>query len=57
MSEVLIDYSKDAIINSTPLGRIGTNEDLKGAALFLASKASDYITGDILTVDGGVHAL
>src|SRR5699024_4008673 len=57
MSEVLIEHGKDYILNTTPLKRIGTNEDLKGAALFLAAKASDYITGDILTVDGGAHAL
>lgn len=57
MSEVLIEHGKDYILNTTPLQRIGTDEDLKGAALFLAAKASDYITGDILTVDGGAHAL
>ena len=44
------------IMQSTPLGRLGNDSDLKGAALFLASKASDYVTGDILTVDGGAHA-
>lgn len=57
MSEVLIDHGMDFILSSTPLKRIGSDKDLKGAALFLATKASDYITGDILTVDGGAHAL
>src|SRR5699024_5879100 len=57
MSEVLIEQGKDYIMQSTPLGRLGNDSDLQGAALFLASKASDYITGDILTVDGGMHAL
>ena len=57
MSSVLIEHGKDYIMENTPLGRLGGDEDLKGAALFLASKASDYITGDILTVDGGMHAL
>ena len=36
-----------------PLGRWGTSEDLAGAALFLASAASDYITGETIKVDGG----
>lgn len=57
MSSALIDYGKEKILESTPLGRIGVHDDLQGAAIFLASSASDYITGDILTVDGGMHAL
>lgn len=36
-----------------PMGRIGTDEDLSGALVFLASSASDYITGQIIYVDGG----
>ncbi|GFZ87202.1 gluconate 5-dehydrogenase [Compostibacillus humi] len=57
MSKVLIEQAKDHILQTTPLGRLGSDSDLKGAALFLASKASDYVTGDVLTVDGGQHAL
>ncbi len=41
------------IMNRIPFGRWGTPEDLKGAVVFLASEASDYICGTILTVDGG----
>ena len=37
----------------TPLGRVGTPEDITGAALFLASPESDFITGQTLLVDGG----
>jgi NAD(P)-dependent dehydrogenase (short-subunit alcohol dehydrogenase family) len=36
-----------------PMGRIGTDEDLAGTVVFLASRASDYITGQIIYVDGG----
>lgn len=57
MSKVLIERGGDQILNLTPLRRFGTDEDLKGAALFLASRASDYVTGDVLVVDGGMHAI
>src|SRR5690625_5406084 len=56
MSEVLIEHGKEIILEATPLRRLGNDSDLKGAALFLASQASDYVSGDILTVDGGAHA-
>jgi 2-deoxy-D-gluconate 3-dehydrogenase len=42
-----------AILERIPVGRWGRPEDLKGAAVFLASAASDYVNGEILTVDGG----
>lgn len=40
-------------LSRIPKGRFGTPEDLMGAAVFLASSASDYITGQVLYVDGG----
>ena len=40
-------------ISNTPMGRLGTADDLQGAALFLASAASAYVTGHDLVVDGG----
>jgi gluconate 5-dehydrogenase len=46
----------DFIIDRTPTGRWGKPEDLQGAAVFLASKASDYVNGQILFVDGGILA-
>ena len=44
----------DYIISRTPAGRWGTPEDLMGAAIFLASRASDFINGHIIYVDGGL---
>lgn len=44
------------ILSRTPAGRWGNPEDLVGAAIFLASSASDYVNGHILYVDGGVLA-
>lgn len=41
------------VVNKTPLGRAGTPEDTANAVLFLASSAADFITGQILFVDGG----
>ncbi|WP_019415592.1 SDR family oxidoreductase [Paenisporosarcina sp. TG20] len=57
MSKVLIEQGGKQILNLTPLKRFGKDEDLKGVALFLAAKASDYITGDVVVVDGGMHAI
>ncbi len=44
------------IISRTPAGRWGNPDDLQGAAIFLASKASDFVNGHILYVDGGILA-
>lgn len=56
MNTALLDPENPryAIISERiPAGRWGTGEDMKGAALFLASPASDYVSGMILPVDGG----
>jgi glucose 1-dehydrogenase len=45
----------DAIVRSVPAGRLGTPDDLTGAALLLCSEAGRYITGANLCVDGGRH--
>ena len=46
--------SGDEVGKNIPLGRIGSEEDLAGAAIFLASRAGDYVVGDTITVDGGL---
>jgi NAD(P)-dependent dehydrogenase (short-subunit alcohol dehydrogenase family) len=56
MSEVVIERNREAFLKNIPLGRFGSNHDLKGAAAFLASDASDFITGHVLVVDGGQTA-
>lgn len=57
MSQVLIDHGKDQILRATPLKRFGSEDDLKGAAVFLASNASNFVTGNVIIVDGGTHAM
>jgi len=47
---------KKALISKIPLSRIGQPSDVSGTVVFLASKASDYITGQIIFVDGGFSA-
>jgi gluconate 5-dehydrogenase len=44
------------IVNRTPAGRWGDPNDLRGAAIFLASRASDFVNGQIIYVDGGILA-
>ncbi|RED46782.1 gluconate 5-dehydrogenase [Winogradskyella eximia] len=46
----------DFIISRTPAGRWGNPEDLQGTAIFLASKASNFVSGQIVYVDGGILA-
>lgn len=52
-----MDKSGEQILNHVPMGRFGELSDLDGSVVFLASNASDYITGIILYVDGGFRAM
>ena len=54
MTDDLSDKLKDAVRASIPMGEFGHTDDIAGAALYLASPAARYVTGQVLTVDGGM---
>ena len=57
-SYMLADQDRKAMISRThPVGRVGNESDMAGAALFLASKASAFVTGTVLNLDGGSVAI
>jgi 3-oxoacyl-[acyl-carrier protein] reductase len=55
MTDVLPQQAKDIALEQIPLKRFGTPSDVAKAVAFLASDASNYITGQCLSVDGGMH--
>ena len=54
MTAVLSDKPKDAILSGVPLGRMGSADDIASAVVFLAGDEASYITGQVLSVDGGL---
>ena len=54
MTEVLSQAIKDGVVKQIPLARFGQPEDIASAVAFLASAEAGYITGQVLTVDGGL---
>jgi gluconate 5-dehydrogenase len=53
MSKGLLEKIERQVVERTPLHRLGGDEDLKGAIVFLASEASRHVTGQFLAIDGG----
>jgi len=56
MSKRVLEHHGELFLSHIPLRRFGNEHDLKGAAVFLASAASNYVTGHVLVVDGGQSA-
>ncbi|MCC6128207.1 MAG: 3-oxoacyl-[acyl-carrier-protein] reductase, partial [Chlamydiae bacterium] len=54
MTDVLPESVKGQVLAAIPLGRIGSPKDIAHAALYLASDLSSYVTGQVITVDGGM---
>jgi len=55
MAKALVDLGEEQIAARTPMRRIGAPVDIAGAALFLASDASSWMTGDVIVIDGGAR--
>ena len=51
---MLSEQVKEAILAKIPLGKFGEGEDIAAAVAFLAAPEAKYITGQVLTVDGGM---
>jgi 3-oxoacyl-[acyl-carrier protein] reductase len=54
LTDVLPEELQQAILANTPLGRLGTPEDVAGAVRFLCSDEASFVTGEVLLVDGGL---
>jgi NAD(P)-dependent dehydrogenase (short-subunit alcohol dehydrogenase family) len=57
MTEGVLARASERIKQLTPMARLGTASDLKGIVVLLASAASDYITGQVIAIDGGMTAM
>lgn len=57
LTDYVLDQHGDHLVRSTPSGRLGNDDDLKGAALLFASDAGAHINGQVLAVDGGASII
>jgi NAD(P)-dependent dehydrogenase (short-subunit alcohol dehydrogenase family) len=57
MMAATLEQFGEAIAKTNPLGRIGQPDDMAGVAIYLASRASAYVTGVVIPVDGGISGL
>lgn len=53
MTREVLDHIGRQVVDGTPLGRLGSGDDLKGIVALLASDASRHITGQAIVIDGG----
>ena len=56
LSRSVLERAGERLTDGIPIGRLGGDRDLQGAVAYLASAASDYVTGHTLVVDGGASA-
>ena len=55
MTDAMPETAKEAVKSQIPLKRIGAVADIAGAVAFLTSDRASYITGQVISVDGGMH--
>ncbi|MBO5165109.1 MAG: 3-oxoacyl-[Lachnospiraceae bacterium] len=55
MTDAMTDAAKQAVLSQIPLGRVGNTKDIAETAAFLASDKAAYITGQVISVDGGMY--
>lgn len=55
MTDAVPEKARNELISNIPMGKLGSSDDVANAVLFLASAASDYVTGQVLSVNGGMY--
>ena len=55
MTDAIPEKARNELIGQIPMGRLGTPDDVAEAVLFLSSAASDYVTGHVISVNGGMY--